>query len=400
MKIKLIFIAFILLISQNINAQNGKSYYVYKPNDTIKQVDAIDYLRKFFNLKTNQDSLKNKKVNFSLFPTDAGNSSGRLLVTSFNATFLLGDEKTTNNSTVYFIPYISFTGQFGVELFPTIWLKNNSWNFIGEYYFLKYPEDTWGLGGNSPDSNETLVDNNRLRIHQSTLKGVLPNFAIGIGYQLDQYSSINIPNDTINLNPEDFPGLKNGKTTSSGVTFPAVYDSRKNIINPQGGFYTAFTYRNNNKAFGSDTNWQSVFIDVRKYIPIKDTRSILALRTYYWSIVNGDVPYFDLPSNGSEPATGTSSRGIQRDRYRSNASIYFEGEYRFNILRDGFLGGVLFANVISVSQYETQNFEYWHPAAGFGVRLKFNKYTRVNVDMDFGFSKDYWGIYFNIGEVF
>lgn len=389
-----------MLFCASVKAQNGESYYVYKPNDTVKQVDCVDYLRKFFKLKTNQDSLKNKKINFSFFPTDAGNSSRRLLVTSFNATFLLGDEKTTNNSTVYFIPYISFTGQFGVELFPTIWLKNNSWNFIGEYYFLKYPEYTWGLGGNSPNSNEILVDNNRIRIHQSTLKGILPNFAIGIGYQLDEYYKISFPNDTINIDSSDFPVLKNDKTISSGVTFPAVYDSRKNIINPQGGFYTAFTYRNNNTAFGSDTNWQSVFIDVRKYFPIKDTRSILALRTYYWSTLSGDVPYFDLPSNGSEPATGTSSRGIQRDRYRSNANIYFEGEYRFNILRNGFLGGVAFANIISVSQFETQNFEYWHPAVGFGARVKFNKYTKVNVAIDVGFSKDYVGVYFNIGEAF
>ena len=124
------------------------------------------------------------------------------------------------------------------------------------------------------------------------------------------------------------------------------------------------------------------------------------MRTFYWSVISGNTPYFDLPSNGSDPGTGTSSRGIQRDRFRSNALLYFEGEYRFNILRNGFLGGVVFSNFTSVSQYETQNFQYWHPAAGFGARVKFNKYTKVNVDMDFGFSKDYWGFYLNIGEAF
>lgn len=400
MKINLLILTILLLFCTGIKAQNGESYYVYKPNDTVKQVDCVDYLRKFFKLKTNQDSLKNKKVNFSFFPTDSQNSSGRILVTSFNATFLLGDASTTNNSTVYFIPYITFNKQYGMELFPTIWLKNNSWNFVGEYYILSFQQNTWGLGGDTPNSNETVVDDGRVRIHQSTLKGILPNFAIGLGYQFDGFYNISLPNDTISVDNPYYSELAEGKTISSGIAFPAVYDSRKNIVNPQQGFYTSFNYRYNDVAFGSTSNWQSLFIDVRKYYPIKNTRSILALRTYYWTITSGDTPYFDLPANSAEPATGNSSRGIQRERYRSNAMLYFEGEYRFNILRNGFLGGVVFSNVTSASQYDTQNFQYWHPAVGFGARVKFNKYTKVNVAIDVGFSKDYVGVYFNIGEAF
>ena len=400
MKGKFVFVLTLLFMTITLYSQNGESYFVNKKNDTIPQIDCIYYLQKIFKIKPNQDSLKNKKVNFSFFPTDSYNSGGRVLVTSFNATFLLGDKSNTNNSTVYFIPYISFNNQFGVEFYPTIWLKNNSWNFVGEYFILNYPQDTWGLGGNTPDSNETLVDGKQSRLHQNVLKGIFPNFAIGLGYQYDAHYDIKITNDTINVNYNDFPEATTGKSVSSGIAFPAVYDSRKNIINPQKGFYTGFTYRYNSPDLGSDAKWESVFLDVRKYFPIPDTRSILALRTYYWSVVSGKTPYFDLPSVGTEPATGTSSRGIQRNRYRSNAMLYFESEYRFNILPNGFLGGVVFTNITSASQYDTNNFEYWHPAAGCGLRIKFNKYTKVNVALDFGFSKTYAGLYLNIGEAF
>ena len=400
MKLNFLLIIILLLFCANLNAQNGESYYVYKPNDTIQQIDIIYYLQKLFKLKVSQDSLKSKKVHFSVFPTDANNSSGRLLVTSFNATFTLGDAATTNTSTVYFIPYITFENQFGVQIYPTIWLKNNNWNFVGDYYALNYPEYTWGLGGNSPESNETLINSKRIRIHQNALKGIFRNFAVGIGYQFDEYYDINIPNDSISATSNYFPELFTGKSISSALTLPLIYDSRKNTLNPQGGFYTSFTYRNNMEILGSTSDWSSIFLDVRKYFPIKNTRSILALRSYYWSIVSGDTPYFDLPSNGSEPAIASSSRGIQSDRYRSNAMLYFEGEYRFNILRNGFLGGVVFSNITSASAYETQNFQYWHPAAGFGARVKFNKYSNINVDFDIGFSKDYWGLYLNIGEAF
>lgn len=388
-----------LLVFFKLNAQNDESYYVNKNNDTIKQTDCIDYIGKFLKIKVNQNSLQNKKVNFSFFPTDSYSNNGRVLVTSFNATFLLGDKSNTNNSTVYFIPYIAFNGQFGFEVYPTIWLNKNSWNFIGEYYILKYPQETWGLGGNTPNSNETTVNGSQVRIHQSTLKGILPNFAIGLGYQFDEQYNLSIDNYSIENNP-NYTKIEDDKTIASGLAFPAVYDSRKNIINPQKGFYSAFTYRYNDPVFGSDSMWQSLFLDVRKYVPIPKTRSILAFRAYYWTIVSGKVPYFDLPATGMEPSTGTSSRGVRRNRYRSNAMAYFETEYRFNITRDGFLGGVVFTNVGSASQYNTQNFEYWVPAAGCGIRLKFNKYTKVNVAFDFGFSKDYAGVYLNIGEVF
>jgi outer membrane protein assembly factor BamA len=343
---------------------------------------------------------EDKKVSFSLFPAPADNSSGRLLVTTFNATFLLGDPKTTNYSTVYFIPYITFNNQFGVELYPTIWLKNNSWNFKGEYYILDFSQDTWGVGGDSDESNKVVIENNRIRIHQYTLKGIFPNIAVGLGYQYDKYYNIVIPDDTVSSDSPYYSDLEKGETLSSGIAFPIVYDSRKNIVNPQKGFYTAFTYRNNNTALGSDNNWQSVFIDARKYFPIANTRNILAFRSYYWSVISGDAPYFDLPTNGAEPTTGRAARGLQKERYRSNAILYFENEYRFNITRDGFIGGVAFANVISPSQFDTQCFKYWHPSVGVGVRLKFNKYTKVNLDADVGFSKDYVGFYFNIGEVF
>jgi hypothetical protein len=80
--------------------------------------------------------------------------------------------------------------------------------------------------------------------------------------------------------------------------------------------------------------------------------------------------------------------------------LFFESEYRFNISRNGFLGGVVFANTTSASELESRKFEHWKPAIGTGIRLKFNKYTKVNVAFDIGFSKDYTSLYLKIGEVF
>ncbi|HQZ24544.1 MAG TPA: BamA/TamA family outer membrane protein [Flavobacterium sp.] len=397
MKSKFISILMLLFVVIDSKAQDIDTYYIYKNNDSIKQVDGIDYLIKLFKINKSQEKIENKKVNFSFFPVDASNAGDRVLVSSFNATFLLGEKENTNNSTVYLIPYISFNNQFGIELYPTIWLKENSWNFVGEYFGLNFPQDTWGLGGDTPESNETLVDGKTLRFHQNVLKGILPNLAVGLGYQYDEHHELEIKETNIDA---DIPKITTNKTISSGVSLPIVFDNRKNINNPQNGMYASATYLYNDKSLGSDTKWQSLFIDARKYFSIPYARSVLALRSYYWTILSGETPYFDLPSTRSEPGTSSSSRGLQKNRYRSNAMLFFETEYRFNITQNGFLGGVVFANTTSASEYDTQNFNYWQPSIGAGVRLKFNKYTKVNVAFDFGISKDYASVYLKIGEVF
>lgn len=393
MKNKLLIPLLLLLVALEIKAQDKDTYFITPDNDTIIQKDGVDYLIQLFKINRSQEKIQNKKVNFSFFPVDARNAGERVLVSSFNATFLLGDKSNTNNSTIYFIPYISFKNQYGVELYPTIWLKKNSWNFVGEYFVLNFPQDTWGLGGNTPESNQTLVEGKQIRFHQNVLKGIFPNLALGIGYQYDKHYGLEINNP-------DYPDTGTQNSISSGLSFPIVYDNRKNIINPQKGFYSSFTYLYNSPALGSDDSWQSIFLDVRKYFSIPYARSVFGFRSYYWSIVSGDAPYFDLPSTRTEPSTGMSSRGLQKNRYRSNAMLFFESEYRFNITPNGFVGGVLFANTTSASEYDTQHFKHWQPAVGTGVRFKFNKYSKVNVAFDFGISKDYASVYLNIGEAF
>ena len=123
----LLLLLFIFLVIES-RSQDKDAYFIYKNNDTVTQVDGVDYLIKLFKLKRSQEKIENKKVNFSFFSTDTENAGGRVLVSSFNATFYLGDKENTKNSTIYLIPYISFNNQFGLELYPTIWLEKNQQN--------------------------------------------------------------------------------------------------------------------------------------------------------------------------------------------------------------------------------------------------------------------------------
>ena len=405
----LLLVIFISCWVTNLNSQQVDSIAVIEITDsispvgtidTVRQVDLVDYLVRILKIKNAKERRDDRKIRFSLFPSTSA-SGDKTVFTSFNVAFLLGDISDTKVSNIYFYPYIGFGGQFGFQVQPNIWLRKNSWNFIGEYFMLNYPQNTWGLGGNSPSENITMIDYDHTRIHQNVMKGILPNLSIGLGYAYDRHYNISVEESDYSSIIEGYMPEDKDYTFSSGLTLPIMYDLRRNQLNPQNGLMASLTYSYYHPFLGSDDKWQSLFLDTRKYFPFRGRlHKLLAFRGYYWTIISGNPPYLDLPANRWEPVPGSASRGIRQNRYRSNAILYFESEYRFGITANGFLGGVVFASVTSASQYDTQQFKYWHPAAGTGIRLKFNKYSNTNVTCDFGFSKEFASVYVSIGEAF
>ncbi|MDL5048727.1 BamA/TamA family outer membrane protein [Oscillatoria amoena NRMC-F 0135] len=343
-----------------------------------------------------------KKVHFSLFPAAVNvPGGGRAVITAVNAAFYLGNPVVTNLSNVYVIPYTNLADRYGLYLRPNIWLPRNKFNLIGDYRIAHFPQYTWGLGGNSPEWDRSLIDSDYIRFYQTVLKKIFPHWYAGPGYAWDYHYNISESEFTGEGHLDRYGDGLSGSTKSSGFTGNLVYDSRKNAINPRGGSYLLFSWRWNDTKLGSSFTNNSLFIDGRKYISINSSRwNILALRSYYWTIINGSTPYLDLPSTNWAPASGVASRGFQFGRYRSNAMLYAEAEHRYQLSSNGLWGLVIFANLASASEYGTQQFVYWHPGAGVGVRAKLNKYSDSNLSIDIAFSKNYWGVWLNIGEVF
>ena len=398
---KLVFSFCSFLFSENIFAQPDSSQGKFDTAAQSKPADVIEVAIKLFKIDTTRNPRSTKKVNFSLLPgASAVPGGGAAIVTTLNAAFYLGDRKQTNLSTVYFTPVFTTSGKILLTLKSSIWLKNNSLFIPGEIRLFKYPYYTWGLGGNTPEENRTVLNFNYTRVYQSILKKIVGPLSAGIGYRFDGYYDIEEEvEDTSRHSNITTYTYGADSSTSSGFTLEVLYDSRKNSINPPNGKYLSVVYRNNPAGLGSHYEWQSLFVDGRIYLPIKSSkRKLIAFRSYYWTRLDGHMPYLDLPSNGWDFAG--LPRGIQRSRYRSNALLSAETDYRFDISANGFWGGVVFASCLSASEFNTQNFSVFHPAAGCGIRIKFNKYSGSNIAIDFAFSKHFAGVYLNLGEAF
>ncbi|KAI9450323.1 hypothetical protein F5148DRAFT_1290907 [Russula earlei] len=349
-----------------------------------------------------------RKVYYSLIPTTSSiPGGGTALVTATTANFYLGDKRNTYLSNVTFSPSTSFTGRYVFPFRSSVWLKGNTWNFLGDMRYFIYPQYTWGLGGNHPENARLVADYQYFRFYHSALKRVknFPFLFAGLGYDLDVHFAIHTDNDTLGL--KKFTGYNygtdnDGSSVSSGPVFNVLYDSRDNTVNATRGLYANMIVRVNTKMMGSDDSWQSLFLDVRKYISLTESvqkKNILAFWSYYWTSLGNNTPYLDLPAIGWD-ASGRSGRGIEQNRYRGKGLFYLESEYRHDLSYNGLWGYVLFANIDAVTEQNSNHFVYWHPAGGAGLRIKFNKRSNTNVAIDFGCSKNYYFVYINLGETF
>jgi len=391
-----------------LHAQNASSIIPVQKNKigTVGQTDLIDIVKSIIHINPKGvRTEKEKTVYFSILPVSstAPGGNGRAFVTSTTAGIYLGPPDSTNLSSITFTPYWNFGSRFGLPMRDAFWLRNNSWTIQGDMRILRYPQYTWGLGNGQPSDRKIMVDYNYYRFYQSVLKKIYEYLFAGFGYDLDYHSAIHADDRSVDLGQFTHYNYGiNGSSVSSGLTLNAIYDTRNNSINPYPGAYCNIIYRINPTFLGSNNTWNSLYIDIRKYISLNPDnqrqQNKLAFWTYLWSSFNGKAPYLDLPSIGWDPYN-RSGRGINQNRYRGQTLFYFESEYRRDITKNGLFGFVVFTNINSVSG-SGNLFKSWNPAAGCGLRIKFNKGSGTNIGIDYGFSKGYQTVMLSLGEAF
>lgn len=408
-KIPLLLFAFapFYALAQQKKADSLKTRFYDVDADTIPKEDIIDILKEIIPIKsTKLPRNGKKKVYYSLIPIPTNiPGGGRALITSTNAAFYLGPRKSTYLSNVSFSPSFSFGGRFSFSFHSNLWMEGNYRNIVGDMRFIINPQYTWGLGNGVPQEQKQLVGNNYFRFYQTFMRKIKPGLLAGLGYHLDWYSAIRIKNnDSLDL-PTFVKyqyGTQPGKqSVSSGISLNLLNDTRQNSINPQFGYYANAVLRFNPSFLGSNDNWQSLYIDFRKYYHYGEDRSqnVLALWGFYWTAIGNKTPYLALPSIGWDPSN-RSGRGIDQNRYRGKGLLDIEAEYRRDITSNGLLGFTVFANMNSTTKPNSYWFAGLHPAAGAGFRIKFNKRSNTNIALDYGISKYAKIFYINLGEAF
>ena len=401
---------FLLCQSENektdsVKGLNTIRYY----GDTIpisKQRDLIDLalviLGKNPSMRLDSNKTKTGHLHVAAAPSPSYSlATGIAFNVTASLAFYLSEHGEANISSILVAPLITIKKQFALPVQFSVWTKDNKFNLVGDWRFLTYPEDTYGLGGLTTDADAISLDYNYVRLYTFLLKTIGKDFYAGLGYQYDNHWNIqqlNVPAGTVT----DFDKYGySSSSISSGISASVLFDNRRNSINPEGGSsYANIVFRQNLRALASDGNWESLLIDLRKYFHLSSSSdNVLALWSYNWLTLGGTPPYMDLPSTGWD-TYGNTGRGYIQSRFRSKNMLDFEAEYRFAIMRNGLLGGVVFGNLQAYSE-PNGVFESLNPGYGAGLRIRFNKFSKANICLDYAFGlHGSNGLFVNLGEVF
>ncbi|MFD1470077.1 hypothetical protein ACFQ48_17745 [Hymenobacter caeli] len=296
----------------------------------------------------------------------------------------------------------------------SLWAAGNRWNFVGDWRIMHYPQSTYGLGMHTTTEQVVTMDYDYLRLYQSVLRRLAPNFYAGLGVAFDDHWNIVSRNGQRQVRAiSRYRDGVSGRSQSLGPVLSLLYDSRTNATNAAHGAYLSAVYRPNRQSEssggpGNGGKYQSLLLEGRAYLrPSRRSANVLAFWSYNALTLSGEPPFLDLPSTGWDMYSNLG-RGYIQGRFRGKNLLYLESEYRFGITRNRLLGGVVFANAQSVSEDAqvvdepiAKRYDKVAPAVGAGLRLSLNKVSRTNLGVDYARGiQGSSSLSFNVGEVF
>lgn len=393
--------------SENITIPSSTLENEKSERDSLtSERDLADVLNNLLNKKNHphlhKPKIKSESTQLAFIPGGGySTQTGLAIVASSNLVFYTDKKNISRESSMQMSAAFTQKSQIIVPFAANIWSKTGNYNFISDIRFMNYPSKTFGLGPKQLTSNESDIDFNYLRIHQTVLRKIIPDLFAGIGFYYDRFWDIKEINPPTNKRTSFQRYGFSTSETAVGINLQAVFDDRDNSINPKHGWYASVRYRTNQKTIGSDANWEQSIIEIKKYFTFPShSKNVLAFWSYSWLTTNGKPPYLLLPSTGWDDFFNTG-RGYLQSRYRDKDMSYLEAEYRFRLTKNGLLGGVVFANVQTFSTVFANEYQTLLPGYGLGLRVKLNKHSDTNLCIDYGRGRNgSSGIFINLGEVF
>lgn len=371
----------------------------------MPQRDALDVLAQILGRqpRLSDTAIVANKLTLSILPSiGASPTAGFSYGLSGNAAIRMGPADNTTLSAISVSATYTTKKQFNLLVRSQLFNAGNRAKLEGDWRYLDTNQPTYGLGPALPQDRKDLMDFKLLRFYETGYLEVVTDVLLGIGYHLDIHYDI-VDQDAEQGLVTPFLQYNGGqtvtRTTSSGLSFNVLSDTRDSPINASRGHYAWASFRPFMTDLGSDDDWQSFQAELRVYPRIDRRGSILAFWMLTW-FTFGEPPYLDLPATGWDYA-GRMARGYPQGRIRANDLIYMETEYRRVLTRNGLLGAVAFLNLTSASDPTSGAFLRTDPGGGFGLRIKLNKRSNTNITVDFGWGAEgSFGVFLGSGEAF
>ena len=267
-----------------------------------------------------------------------------------------------------------------------------------------FPTKFWGIGfdNGNDDLNETSYKRLELKAMARMLFRIAPNTFIGpvVDYEFVEGKNTETPKRYASAEPDDAEAANAGRALFEGqrltqnsrmVGVSFTYDSRDFILNAYKGWFLRIDQLFAPKALGNKSAFSSTDLTVSTYHRLWRT-AILAAE-WHSRFTYGNVPWGML----SEAGTTCRLRGYYEGRYRDRDIGELQVELRQQIARR--FGVTVWGGAGEVfSKPSELRFSRILPNAGIGFRWAFR--PRVNIRIDYGFTRNGGGFIFQINEAF
>ncbi len=274
----------------------------------------------------------------------------------------------------------------------TIFSRGEEYIHKGKINFRKFPQYYYGIGNDTPESNEELYGINTLSIEHLLYRNVVGKLYAGAGLRF--LRSYRLELEENGLLDAGRP-IGSSAYTAAGLDFGLQYDNRNNLMSTTTGVLAEFRHQVHRSWLGSDFDYSLSKLDLRAYLsPFEQRSDILAAQLYAY-LGNGDVPFNELAPLGGDMIM----RGYYQGRYLDKNLIATQAEYRMRVWKK--LSAVAFAGLGDVSpKLSSFAFTALKYSLGGGLRYAVLPGESLNIRIDYAFGKDTQNFYINISEAF
>ncbi len=305
-----------------------------------------------------------------------------------------GSSDETRTSNLPMLAVYTFNKQFILYSGFEVFTNQENYVLTGNFLFQNFPRLYYGIGYDTPKSNEEIYDSSQVLFEPIFLKRMFTRYLfLGAGFRYNHIFNVTtIDNGLLeNTQPLGFRG-----TTSFGGALAALYDSRDNILNASKGIYFHFTHGFYGKLLGGINHFQLTKFDFRYFKSLtKDAKNIIGYHLI-GHFTNGDTPLSEMAFLGGS----NIMRGYTEGRYIERNLIATQVEYRKQI-KGSRLGIVTFAGLGAVANdFGAFRLDQVRPNAGAGIRFLLDSDENLNIRFDWGAGHKTNSKYLNLAEAF
>lgn len=361
-------------------------------NDSVPAKAHNGIFKKIVNYFRDSNKQKpNKKIDFGFIPgPNYSATTGLGLGLLGTATYSADHTDPTlprSNASVY--SNMTTAGFFVVGLRGNHIFPHENFQLDYKVNLSTFSTSYWGMGYANADNddNETDYRRNRINAMARFMVKLAPNTYIGpfVNYRVTQASDVN----------EDFSYLWQGQdktihTYTAGLSF--TYDSRDFMLNASKGVFVQIDQTFTPRCFGNGKyNFSTTEATFATYGKL--WKGAILAGELHGQFNYGHIPWSQLATVGSNDRM----RGYYEGRYNDKNVIEGQVELRQHIKgRNGVVAWVALANAFP--DFKNIAWRYNLPNAGVGYRWEFKK--RINIRVDYGFTRNGGGFIFNINEAF